>query len=99
MRMALQVLAQQIFPVIVSVGRADHGVHMISCGCVWSWQRDRALVIKLNHHHRALDSIVKHRVVICFANPRKMSFLPVTQYLDHFHGRMTRIHVSNVEAD
>jgi hypothetical protein len=32
MAMAFEMLAEQVFAVVVSVGRADHGVHMIASG-------------------------------------------------------------------
>lgn len=53
MRMRLQVLAEQIFPVIIAIGRAHYRVHVLACRQFRAVQGDGALVIELNHRHRA----------------------------------------------
>lgn len=62
------VLAQEISPVIVAVGRAHHGVYVVARG-LFAFERQSRLVIELDQDHRAVDLVVVGVVLTVPADP------------------------------
>ena len=71
-----QVLAQQIFPVVVAVGSANNDVDVFASGELGRFgsvsQIDRSLVIELNQEDRAVYPKIKHALVLRAADPSKV---------------------------
>jgi hypothetical protein len=51
-RVPLVMLAKEIGPIVVAVGRPDHCMDVVARRCIGAAQRDRALVIKLDQDDR-----------------------------------------------
>src|SRR5215204_7213350 len=82
-------LAQQILPVVVAVGRAHHHVDVLVIGNVGIGRelaqvRGR-LVIELDQNDRALDAIVEDGIRVCLADPRKRGRGDVLLDVGHLH--------------
>jgi hypothetical protein len=79
----LVVLAQEIFAVVVAIGRANHDMDVVPVGLLVLRERLTSLVVKLDNDNRALDTVVKH--VVCFdsAHPGKIGPLEMPLYLFH----------------
>ena len=59
MRLMFQVLAEQILTGVTVIGRPDYRVDVIAGGRAVTRKRHRTLVVKLNHHYGALETVVK----------------------------------------
>ncbi len=59
----LVMLAQEIFTVIVAIRRRHHRVDVIARRFLVA-QRDTALMIELDEDDRAVDSIIKHAMLV-----------------------------------
>ena len=63
MMMLFDVLPQQIFAVVVSIGRPQHGVDVIPTRLARAERGDASLMIKLDQDHGAVDSVIENTVV------------------------------------
>ena len=92
----LVVLAQQIFPVVVAVGRAHDDVNVVFVRFRMLPERNAALVIELHDDHRALNAVVKCAVVFDAAHPAEVSLVQVPLHLRQFDFGVAIAHPSNV---
>jgi hypothetical protein len=75
-------LVQQVFAVVVAVGRANHRMDVLARGlCAPATaQVGGALVVELDQHDGAVDAIVKDAVGIDAADPSEVSRLKMAFY-------------------
>ena len=92
----LIVLAQEIFTVIIAVGRAHDHVNMIFVGLGMLPKRDATLMIELDNDHRALQPVIKCAVVFDSAHPAKIGIVQVPFDLFELEARMARVHPPNM---
>src|SRR5262245_63423820 len=82
-------LPQEVFTVIVAVGRSYNDVDMIFVGFGMFSEGDAALMVEFDDDHRTLHAVIKCAVVIHAAHPAEMSILQMTLHLRHFNLRMS----------
>lgn len=71
-RMSLVVLPEQVFAVIVAIGRAHYRVNVLTSRQPGTTHEHGPLVVKLNENHLALDAVVKYTFRTRFADPGKV---------------------------
>ena len=86
----LVMLAQQIFAIIVAVGRAHNDVNMIFIMLFVLGKRLAVLMIELDQEHRVMDAVIENAVIFYAANPGKIGVLEVPLGFGHFNCCMTR---------
>ena len=67
------VLAQEIFAVVVAIGRPNHDMDVVPVGLLVLRERLTSLVVELDDDNRTLDTVVKHTVFFDAAHPGKMT--------------------------
>ena len=101
MRMHQIVLAQQIFPVVVPIGRSYDGVDMIANGDARAGRPDsnRELVVELDEDHRAMDAVIIDALTGCSTDPSEMGLIQMPAHLVHLYPRMPLVHVVDIQGN
>ena len=98
MMVLLQMLTQQIFTVIISIGRADRSMNVLPRRAFAFERRhgDRLLVIKLDQDDRAVDSVVEHCFVVDGSDPREVGVRQMLLDLRQLNFGVAIVHVGDV---
>src|SRR5688572_20242473 len=99
MPVLLEVLAQQVFAIVVAVGRAYHGVDVIAVWHTLAREGDRRLVVELDQDYRAMHAIVKSTVAVGAAHPGEVRFVEMRADLAHLYPGVPIGHVAHILAD
>src|SRR5438093_8636522 len=92
----LVVLALEIFPVIVAVGRAHDDVDMVFIWLGMFAERDAALVIEFDDDHGALDTVIECAVVFHAAHPAEIGVFQMARHFLQFQSGMPATHTTNM---
>src|SRR5580658_822082 len=99
-RVGLVVLAQQIFAVVVAVGRADDAVNVLMRGLVRIGGEAREvrgeLVVELDKDYRAVDAVVEDAIGRAAADPGEIGVVKVARDLVHFHAGVAVVDIADV---
>src|SRR5262249_28750297 len=103
MRMGLIVLAQQVFPVVVAIRRANYCVNVLPirliavCGKLS--EVCRTLMVELDQDHRAVDAVVEDTVWRRSADPGEPGVGEMALYFFHSYSRMVGVHIADIQVD
>ena len=99
MLVPLVMLAQQIFPVIVSVRRAHNRVDVVARrGGRPGWRHPR-LVVEFDQDHRAFNTVIKDAARVCAPDPGEVRLVEAAAHFIHPHTRVTVFHIADVFRD
>ena len=93
-----EMLPQQIFAIIISVGSSYCRVNVISSCFPIAIQGNGALVIELDEDHRTVDAVEKDRSFVHLSNPGKVGAIEVLLDFLHLDLGMSFFEIVNPEA-
>ena len=94
-----EVLAQQVLTVVVAIGSAHNGVHVVLAGQVRPIEGDGFLMIVFDHHHRAVNTVVENTRRIGATNPGEVGIVPVANNLTEVYLGMPLTDVADIKSD
>lgn len=99
---SFQMLAEEVFTVVIAVRRADYDMDMLPCRHISRIEMsgsDRSLMIELNENHRAVDPVIEDGILRHTANPCKVGLCKVLLDFGHSHPGVSFFQVADEEVD